>query len=1012
MKTVSTLLATLALCGASQADHLERLQYNNPGLTVDLGVGLWAWPLPMDFDGDGDLDLVVSCPDKPNNGTYVFENTAGKGVKMPVFKPGKRISKGAHNASISYADGKVFVTTPGELHDQFKTKGLDASKKIHSTNNVHSNRVRANQWKYLDYDGDGVLDLVIGVGDWVNYGWDNAYDKNGRWLNANIQGFVYYLINKGTDDKPVYEKPEFVISAGTPVNVFGMPSPNFSDFDGDGDLDLICGEFLDSFTYYENVGTRQKPVYALGRRLKNGDDHVAMDLEMIVPTAIDWDGDGDVDLICGDEDGRVAFIENTGEIVDRMPVFLQPKYFQQEAHELKFGALVTPVGVDWDGDGDEDIVAGNTAGNIAWFENLSGKGVENPKWSAPKLLEVKGQPLRIMAGYNGSIQGPAEAKWGYTTLSVSDWDHDGLPDLVVNSILGKVVWYKNIGTRQAPKLAESQPIEVEWAGAQPELRYGWMKPEGKALLTQWRTTPVAVDWNKDGLTDLLMMDQEGYLAYFERAKVGDRLILKSPVRSLKITDEPVNQARQKYIEGAKGEPIILNPNIAGKSGRRKLSIVDWDRDGKLDILINGPNASFVKQTKAVKSEWFFEEQGLLSKRNIEGHDVSPSVIDLNGDGIPDFIGGAEDGHIYYMRNPNGGQAKEETSVDLQLKQPGVVSSEFIYEKASFPECHASSIEVGSKGLVATWFGGTKEGNKDVSIWVATKAKNSSTWSAPKRVADGVQYRLSDGKVERHPTWNPVLFQPKTGPLMLFYKVGPSPSTWWGMMTTSNDGGNSWAKPWALPEGIFGPIKNKPVQLASGEILCPTSNETNEKPSKWAVYFESTKDLGKTWQRTPLLNDGVAIQAIQPSVLFQKSGDLLALGRTNQGQIFQMGSKDQGKTWGEISLGNLPNPNSGTDAVTLKDGTHVLVYNHVSKTGGKWGRRSPLNLAISKDDGKTWEAALVLENEAGEFSYPAVIQEESGLLHITYTWKRQKVRHMVVDPTKLKTQPIVDGVWPE
>ena len=144
---------------------------------------------------------------------------------------------------------------------------------------------------------------------------------------------------------------------------------------------------------------------------------------MIVPVAFDWDKDGDLDLIVGDEDGRVAFVENTGKLdADRTPVFAQPVYFQQEADTLKCGALATPVGFDWDGDGDTDIVSGNTAGYIEFFENLSGPKVAKPKWAAPKRLEVDGKPFRIMAGPNGSIQGPAEAKWGYTTFSVADWD--------------------------------------------------------------------------------------------------------------------------------------------------------------------------------------------------------------------------------------------------------------------------------------------------------------------------------------------------------------------------------------------------------------------------------------------------------------------------------------------------------------------------------------------------------------------------------------------------------------
>jgi len=159
-------------------------------------------------------------------------------------------------------------------------------------------------------------------------------------------------------------------------------------------------------------------------------DTLTMDLQMIVPVAFDWDKDGDMDLICGDEDGRVAFIEHTGTMVDGLPQFEKPVYFEQKAKDVKFGALATPYGVDWDGDGDDDIICGNTAGYIGFFENLGGGA--NPKWDRVKLLQAEGRTIRIQAGPNGSIQGPAEAKWGYTTLTVADWDHDGLLDIVAN----------------------------------------------------------------------------------------------------------------------------------------------------------------------------------------------------------------------------------------------------------------------------------------------------------------------------------------------------------------------------------------------------------------------------------------------------------------------------------------------------------------------------------------------------------------------------------------------------
>ncbi len=327
-------------------------------------------------------------------------------------------------------------------------------------------------------------------------------------------------------------------------------------------------------------------------------------------------------------------------------------------------------------------------------------------------------------------------------------------------------------------------------------------------------------------------------------------------------------------------------------------------------------------------------------------------------------------------------------------QPGLMKSEFIFETAPFKECHASTIVDSKKGLVAAWFGGTREKNPDVVIWLS-RFENGN-WSAPSEVANGVQ-----SPTNRFPCWNPVLFQPKTGPLLLFYKVGPTPSKWWGMLKTSDDGGKSWSNARRLPDKILGPIKNKPVQLANGDLLCPSSSEHDG----WRVHFERTTDFGKTWEFIGPVNNGKKIGAIQPSILFHKKNRLQAVGRTQQDKIFQIWSEDNGKTWGEMTLTALPNPNAGTDAVTLRDGRHLLVYNHTPKG------RSPLNVAISAD-GKTWGAALVLESEAGEYSYPAVIQSDNGLVHITYTWKRQRIKHVVINPTKLALKPITDGAWPK
>ena len=638
---------SLAKLQSGTADGLQQLKYNHPGLTVDLGVGLWAWPVPCDADGDGDFDLIVSCPDKPSNGVWLFENAAGDTAKnkLPGFKPARRLSATRHYVMPSYAGGKLRVLTPGQEYADFEKAGLqkpvplpvDANFYKPEGTQTKGPKVRHNQWRYVDFDGDGALDLITGIEDWSFYGWDDAWNEKGEWQNGPLHGFVLLHRNTGTNAAPSYAPPAKIEAAGKPVDVFGCPSPNFEDFDGDGDLDLLCGEFLDGFTYFENIGSRTKPRYAAGRRLKDAAGALlTMDLQMIVPVAFDWDKDGDSDLIVGDEDGRVAFVENTGKRQkDNSPIFNRPKYFRQEADTLKCGALATPVGVDWDGDGDTDILSGNTAGYIEFFENLSGPRVAAPKWAAPKRLTINGKIFRVMAGSNGSIQGPAEAKWGYTTLNVGDWDADGLPDIVFNSILGRVHWLKNTGTRKSPMLAEPQSIEVEWQGAQPHLAWGWLRPEGKTLLTQWRTTPGLADWNQDGLLDLLMLDQEGYLAFFERARQNGKLILRAP--------------RRAFVDES-GKPLRLNAGAAGRSGRRKLGITDWNGDGKLDFLLNSANADFLQQVERKGGLWVMKNAGTLAQRNIEGHDVSPTVVDFDGDGIPDFLGGAEDGRFYFLRN--------------------------------------------------------------------------------------------------------------------------------------------------------------------------------------------------------------------------------------------------------------------------------------------------------------------------------------------------------------------------
>ncbi len=316
---------------------------------------------------------------------------------------------------------------------------------------------------------------------------------------------------------------------------------------------------------------------------------------------------------------------------------------------------------------------------------------------------------------------------------------------------------------------------------------------------------------------------------------------------------------------------------------------------------------------------------------------------------------------------------------------GILAREFIVDQPPFPESHASTLVETGDGVAAAWFGGTRERHPDVCIWFSRF--DGSRWSAPAKVADGVE---PDGKT-RYPCWNPVLFQPPHSPLMLFYKVGPSPSEWWGMLKTSRDGGITWTKGQRLPGGQYGPVRNKPVLLPDGSLLCPSSSEVDG----WTIHLERTADGGATWERTSPLNRKEEFGAIQPTILPWPDGRMQLLNRSRQHVVTECWREGESwHRWSSMRPTALPNPNSGIDGLVLKDGRGLLVFNDSDQ------HRSPISIALSAD-GREWHSALVLEAVSdGELSYPAVIQTRDGLVHISYTWKRQKVRHLVIDPSRL------------
>lgn len=323
----------------------------------------------------------------------------------------------------------------------------------------------------------------------------------------------------------------------------------------------------------------------------------------------------------------------------------------------------------------------------------------------------------------------------------------------------------------------------------------------------------------------------------------------------------------------------------------------------------------------------------------------------------------------------------------------IVSRGFICGELPTASCHASTIVEASPGtFVAAWFGGEHEGASDVGIWLSRR--EGGVWTRPEEVA---VWRDPDGR--QRPCWNPVLAGLPDGSLALYYKASGSPQTWKGLVLRSIDGGKTWSEPepigsrpgsqTTLSRVPVGPIKNKPVVLNDGAILAPSSTED----AGWRVHFERSSDGGKTWQVIGPVNDGVRIGAIQPSILQLGGTRLLAIGRTQNKRLFRVESPDNGLTWGETTLLDVPNPNSGTDAVSLTDGRHLLAYNHSEK------ERWPLTVAVSVH-GTTWTPVVTLEAQPGEYSYPAIIQAKDGMVHVTYTWKRKKIAYAVLDPARI------------